>query len=83
MEVTPLPMVTDDMALQKPKALTPMEVRLEDITTEVRAAHCSKALNWMEVTFSGTRNAPALPPGHWINVVLALLYSTPSPAWLA
>jgi len=32
----------------------------------------------MLVTLSGMVNAPVLPPGYWISVVLSLSYNTPS-----
>jgi hypothetical protein len=56
----------------------PMVVTPSGIVTEVREVQWANAYSPMDVTLLGMVNAPAFPPGHWIKLVTALSYSTPS-----
>jgi hypothetical protein len=78
MLVTLSGMVTLARLLQPEKAEPPMLVTLPGMVTLARLVQREKALPPMLVTLSGMITVPVFLSGHFINVVLGLLYKTPS-----
>ena len=72
MEMTLLGMVTEVREMQWENASPLIEVTLFGMVMDVREVQPANAACPMVVTLLGIVNAPALPLGYWINVVMVL-----------
>jgi hypothetical protein len=73
MDVMFLGMVMEVREVHLSNAQFPIDVTFSGMATEVRRTQESNVEFAIDVTLLGMTNAPALPPGHWIRLVLALL----------